>query len=614
MLLFLLQIDWDQYRPEKFLGGQVLERTPAGLTLIYLIGLAILVFFLCTSFIGNFNRPKYNFELDLPKEVRKKLSSTATNRSLRLWQVVFFLLAFSVYGFHIYWTYYAEEYNEAYQAVVGRDKRNRRTSAANLRGWMYDRSGKLGNALAFYKVDADGDIVREFAFKTEMSHLLGTNRGTPGLERTLYSRKTELKPESWEVFTKIKDPEEEKNQDVRVTIDKDLQEFIAEQLTDKKGAIVVLNPQTGELLAMYSNPSFDISYAQTDSGFLKLEGNKRDKPLLNKAIREYYVPGSTFKTFTSIAAFRTNKQNSTFIAKPEGFLPRGSGRPIRDYGGSCSRCGTVALPEAYQYSSNQYFAQLAISIGKVGIAETARKAGMLPVEKASEATSAGGLDTDIWNVSDKLIASSIAPTQSTIVTGKGATAYDIGLEGIGQGYAGQMTPFQMALIASIPANLQGNLMKPKLEYNLDPKVHSNVLSPAQAARMRQIMALVPSAGTARGAFARVNGIVKTGGKTGSAELEVPVYDKETGELKTITKTRRNSAGEIEEYEKIVMKPQTDSWYISIAPIENPQIAIAVVVESGGGGSKTAAPIAANIVLKARELGLLGNRYSSKQRK
>ena len=109
MPLFLLQIDWGSLRPERLFGIQVLERTPAGLTIAYLIGVAVLVFFLCSSFAGNFGRPEFNFERNLPKEVRKNLSLTVTNRSLRLWQLVFIALAFTVYGHHVYWAYYAEK-------------------------------------------------------------------------------------------------------------------------------------------------------------------------------------------------------------------------------------------------------------------------------------------------------------------------------------------------------------------------------------------------------------------------------------------------------------------------------------------------------------------------
>jgi len=598
-----MQIDWENLKPENLFGAQVLERTPAGLSIAFLIGTAILLGFLFVSFIGNFNRPQFNFEIGIPKPVRKRLSSTATNRSLRIWQSVFVILALVVFGYHVYWTYYADAYNDQFQALNYKDLRYRRTTAANLRGWMFDRSGKLEKALAYYEKDSDGDIVRAYSLKREMAHLLGTERGTPGLERTLYQKATDPMPESWEVLTRVKVADEDKR-DVRVTIDSDLQVYLAEKLKGRKGAIVVLDPQTGDLLGMFSNPTFDISKAQGIDEWLRLEGNGRDKPLLNRALREYYVPGSTFKTFTMIAAFREGKQRSTFVAKPEGFLAPRSGRPIRDYGGSCSRCGILNINEAYQYSSNQYFAQLAISVGKKGIADLAKLAGIKPVDTPQDATRADFFP-EIWNTGSEKIANSIAPRQSTIVTGKNVTAYDVGLEGIGQGYSGQMTPFQMALLAAIPANLGGRLMKPKIEYGRKPEVYSQVVSPQQAAQMRGIMALVPSAGTARGAFAKVNAAgIKTGGKTGSAEKQAPVYDAKTGKLRTVTKKRRVAGGALEEYKAPQMYLRTDSWYISVAPIDRPQIVIAVVVESGGGGSRTAAPIAADIVLKARALGLL----------
>ncbi|MBA4186063.1 MAG: hypothetical protein H0X49_18965, partial [Acidobacteria bacterium] len=93
---------------------------------------------------------------------------------MRLWQFVFIFLAFFVYGFHVYWTYFADENNEQFQALSYKDLRNRRTQAARLRGWMLDRSGNLGSALAYYKLNQDGDIYRTFALEKEMAHLLGT--------------------------------------------------------------------------------------------------------------------------------------------------------------------------------------------------------------------------------------------------------------------------------------------------------------------------------------------------------------------------------------------------------------------------------------------------------
>jgi hypothetical protein len=272
ILFFFLQFDWQKLRPENLFGGQILERTPAGLTIIYMIGLAVLVGFLVISFLDNFSRPKLNVENNLPKEVKRKLTQTLANRSLRLWQIVFVILALSVFGFQVYWTYYADDSNEQFQALNYKDLRNRRSSASSLRGWMLDRSGNLGSALAYYKVDPKGEIERTFALEKEMAHLLGTERGTPGLERSIYKKQIDPMPEAWKVLTRVKRAEDEQK-DVKITLDRDLQSYLAKLLEGKKGAVVVLNPQTGDLLAMYSNPSFSLGQAQKLEDYLKLEGD-----------------------------------------------------------------------------------------------------------------------------------------------------------------------------------------------------------------------------------------------------------------------------------------------------------------------------------------------------
>lgn len=615
IFFFLIQIDWEQLRPENIFGRQVLERTPAGLSIVYIIGIAVLLFFLIVSFIGN-SRPLLPFEQNLTRAVRRKLTYTLANRSLRIWQFVFVILAFFVYGFHIYWTYYADEYDEQYQAVSYKDLRNRRVMAASLRGWMLDRSGELGSALAYYKLDGDGDVERAYSLEREMAHLLGTERGTPGLERTLYIRQMDPTPEAWEIMTMIRRPEDEQR-DVRVTIDRDLQAFAAKQLEGKMGAIVVLNPQSGDILAIYSNPSFDLTRAQSLENWLKLEGNSREKPLLNRATREFYVPGSTFKTFTMVSAFRAGKQNTRFTSLPGGFVPFRGSRAITDANGGCEPpygCVELNIAEAFEASSNQYFSRMAVELGRERIRETAGKFGILAVDEPSEALQQR-FYPEIFNASNEQIANALAPQRSTIVTGRSISAYDLALEGMGQGYAGQMTPLQMALIASAPANMQGNLMKLRIEMDQKPEVFASLLSPGQARQVREIMGLVTEGpgGTGRRVFARVRQAgIRTGGKTGTAEKLAPVYDRKTGKLKTRTKKRRNSAGEIEEYTVPVMAERTDSWYISIAPLEQPQVAIAVVVEGGGYGARTAAPIAANIVMKARDLGLLGDKHKPRR--
>ncbi|MFN6963377.1 MAG: penicillin-binding transpeptidase domain-containing protein [Pyrinomonadaceae bacterium] len=624
MLLFLAQIDWNKLRPEYIFGSQVLERTPAGLTIVYIVGVGIVVGLLILSFLDNFRRPPFAFESGLPREVTRKLTQTMTNRSLRAWQFVFVGLALMVFGFQVYWTYFADEQNEQFQALAYKDLRTRRTTAASLRGWMLDRSGRLENALAYYRVDENKNIARVYPLETEMAHLLGTERGTPGLERTLFKRSADPMPEAWKTLTMIRRPEQEQR-DVRLTIDRDLQTFIAKQLEGKKGAIVVLNPQSGDVLAMYSNPSFSLSEAQDLEGYLRLEGNKRDKPLLNRATREFYVPGSTFKTFTAIAAFRGGKSNAVFPSYPGGFVPSRGSRPIVDatqklgpdgsVSGACDGgCQDKNIVEAYKVSSNQYFAQLAIELGRDRLRETAQVLGIAAVDDPDQAL-LQRFFPDIWNTSNPAIASSIAPQQSTIVTGKEISLYDLGLEGMGQGYAGQMTPFQMALIASVPANMEGKLMRPRIEADQPPQPFAQVLSPQQAAAMRDIMSTVTEepGGTGTVISAKLAGTgIRAGGKTGTAEKQAPLYDEKTGKLKTVRKKRKNSQGEWVEYDAPVMYERTDSWFITIAPLERPQVAIAVVVEGGGFGARTAAPIAANVILRARDLGLLGEQYKPKQ--
>ena len=622
-LLALLQFDWNKLRPESIFGGQVLERTPAGLTIVYIIGVGVLIGFLVLSFYDNFNRPKFLYEQDLPKEVKRRLTQTIANRSIRLWQFVFVLLAFGVFGFQVYWTYFAEDSNEEFQALAYKDMRTRRTSAANLRGWMLDRTGALSSSLASYKLNKDGDIVRSFALEKEMAHLLGTERGTPGLERTLYKKAADPMPEAWEVLTRIKRKEEEQK-DVKITIDRDLQAYIATQLEGKKGAIVVLNPQTGDILAIYSNPSFNLAEAQNLEDYLKLEGNKRDKPLLNRATREFYVPGSTFKTFTMISAFRAGKQDSLFASYPGGFKPTPNSRPIVDatqklgpdgsVAGACDGgCQEKNIQFAYQVSSNQYFSQLAISLGRERLRETALLVGINPVDTPDEAL-LQKFFPNVLNTSNPSIAGALAPQQSTIVTGKDISLYDLGLQGMGQGYAGQMTPFQMAMLASIPANIEGKLMKPKIEFDQPPQMFSQVLSPQQAAQIRTIMSTVTEepGGTGTVISAKLAGTgIRTGGKTGTAEKQALLYDDKTGRLVTEKRRRKNAQGKYEDYQVPVMYERTDSWFITIAPLERPQVAISVVVEGGGYGARTAAPIAANVILKARELGLLGDEYKPK---
>jgi peptidoglycan glycosyltransferase len=586
------------------------ERMPALITLIYVGGFLLLVLLLLISLFRNRRRGMSVAAAvpeDLPIEVKKRLGSTSTNRGLRALRWIFVLLSFGIVGFHIYWTHYAPETNEKFQELSYKDLRNRRLSESTLRGWILDRSGKLERALALYRRDSSGNITREYPMDQAMAHLLGSDRGDPGLERALFGVQSGALPEALDVV-RGKNALYKGNQDVRLTIDRDLQQTAVDQLKGKHGAVVVLNPQTGEVLALYSEPSYSLKEVEDEATWIRLEANQRDRPLVSRALGAYYIPGSTFKTVTMTAAFLAGEQSTEFVCSGGGYYAAPGANVIFDDGGPGEVHGRIGIDTAYEVSCNQYFAQMGVKLGTERLKHAAQLLGIGTYDTPSEALR-GRKQPEIWNATTDAVKRALAPREATIVTGKQVTRYDLALIGYGQGYAGQMTPFQMALAASAIANMDGKLMKPRIEFDRPPEMFKQVMSAQVAATLRSIMGLVTGgpSGTARGVFGPVKAAgINTGGKTGTAQKVVPVYDPKTGEPKTRHRVEKDNKGKIiREYEEIIMDeehPRIDGWFLCIAPLERPQLAMAVIVEGGGYGSRSAAPIAAALVIRAKELG------------
>lgn len=588
------------------------ERQPALLSLIYVAGVALLALILFVSLLLARRRRRSALEAvapsDLPPEVRQRLGATSTNRGLRALRWLFVLLALGVFGFHVYWAQYAAESNDRFQELSYKDLRNRRLAESTLRGWILDRSGSLDRALALYRRAPNGQIVRDYPLDAEMAQLLGSDRGDPGLERALFGIQSQAAPEAFDLV-RGEDIKQPGNLDVRLTIDSELQKEAVAQLKGRHGAVVVLNPQTGELLAMYSNPSYSLKDVQDEESWIQMNADDRDRPLVNRALRGRYIPGSTFKTAVMLAAFNNGMQGLKFNCSAAGFYAERGAKPIFDSGGTGEVHGNIGIDTALEVSCNQYFAQMAIKLGPEKLAEALKQLGMSPVGSDREALSARR-QPQIWNTSQPSVARALAPVEATVALYHGERPYDLGLIGFGQGLAGQMTPFQMALVASAVANLEGKVMKPKIEYDRPPEVWAQATTPERAAEMRRIMGLVTSgsSGTATSVLAPVHaqGII-TGGKTGTAEKQIPLYDPKTGEERKVLKVEKDRRGNpIRQYWETLLDPEfrIDSWFLCIAPLDRPQLAIAVIIEGGGYGAKAAAPVAAALVLKARDLGLL----------
>src|SRR5581483_2997382 len=385
--------------------------------------------------------------------------------------------------------------------------------------------------------------------------------------------------------------------DIQTSIVADLQRDVAQQFQGKKaGAAVVVDVTTGEVLAMTSWPTFDPS--------VKLDNETKDKqlyehdhfpeisPTVNRALEFYYRPGSTFKTFIAAVAVAEGKTNLVFECKHEGFTPPGSGRAINDYEGEVH--GHIGFEDAFKVSCNQYFAQLGLALGKSTIAQHAQALG-LSIDPDNAAVRG---DPNIWSVDpaiQKDFNSVFAPPQSQMNLTSKVTPYDIALQSFGQGYD-SITVLEMAILAAAVARPDGNIPYLKFTTGGETKIRGTFLPAPAAAHLRQMMRLVVTNGTAAGAF---NGCpVNVAGKTGTADRDVRVFDPKTRQ----PVKRQDEKGR----EYTVTTGQVDGWFIGFAPYENPKIAFAVVVEAGGQGAKSAAPIAKEIVIRASQLGLFAN--------
>ncbi len=338
-------------------------------------------------------------------------------------------------------------------------------------------------------------------------------------------------------------------------IDLRLQRLAQQLLVGKRGAVVALEPKTGEVLCLVSSPGFDAGWFQKGISVDHWNTLRNDErtPLTNRAIGSRYAPGSTFKIVVSLAAMASGKWSLHQTNFCPGYITVGKARP---------KClgvhGSIAYHSAFARSCNTYFADLARRIGEDDLREMALRVGIgrrtgidLPAENR------GLVPTDAW------LAAQREPR-------KWYPGDTVNL-GIGQGYLAA-TPLQMASVAALVAN-EGVSYKPHVvRAKIPPGPSQNPVPvpleelaridlPADRWReLKSAMREVIQSGTAT--VAQIPGL-SWGGKTGSAEH------------------RTNAL--------------THSWFVGVAPIDDPKIAICVIVEAAGHGSTVAAPIGRDVV-------------------
>ncbi|MFF4950734.1 peptidoglycan D,D-transpeptidase FtsI family protein [Streptomyces chattanoogensis] len=347
---------------------------------------------------------------------------------------------------------------------------------------------------------------------------------------------------------------------VVTTLDAKAQKAAFEGLGGNKGAVAAINPETGAILALASTPSYDPSTfaGNTDKdaeAYNALQKkNDPDEPMLNRALRQTYPPGSTFKVVTASAALENGLYDDVDAKTRSPLpytLPDTSGIELKNEGNI--PCENASLREALRWSCNTVFGKISADLGNKKMKAEAEKFGFNDPE----------IDTPVR------AAESIYPTDNRPQNA---------MAGIGQA-SNRATPLQMAMVASAVAN-GGKLMKPYMVEQLEdknlnaiqqhtPQVMSHPLAPENAQKIQSIMETVVEKGT--GTNARIPGVT-VGGKTGTAQH---------GENN---------------------KDNPYAWFISYAKTaKGIPVAVAVVIEGSDtlrddiAGGKLAAPIAKKVM-------------------
>ncbi len=409
-----------------------------------------------------------------------------------------------------------------------------------LRGSIIDREGKI---LAYSEKEGE-TYKRLYNYGNLYSHIIGYSYreyGKVGLELEYNNALLNISDST--PLSELKNiviPNTEGNT-LKLTIDHHLQEYSRNLLKGKKGSIVAMNPNTGEIYSMVSLPDFNPLTLKENWSNIVEDVNS---PFLNRATSGLYTPGSTFKVITTIAAIEKRdldrEYECTGSTKIDGYV-------LKDYNSKAH--GKLNLEDALVKSCNTYFAEKGVLIGKDKLGEVAERFMI-----------------------NKNIAFDLPVAKSSFPYRENLGKTDIAASSIGQGKV-LVTPLNMALVASGIAN-KGDVVKPILVKEIispegkvikrnQPQIISRAIDVFIANEVKNMMVEGVKRGTSKNASIKN---IRVAGKTGTAE---------------------NPSG------------KAHAWFIGFAPADDPKIAVAVVLEEEGStGGQAAAPIARNIMIES----------------
>lgn len=345
-------------------------------------------------------------------------------------------------------------------------------------------------------------------------------------------------------------------QPLDLTLDLRLQQAAADLLADKTGAIVALDPRSGEILAMVSSPSFDPNRfaGRLDPATWQALLDDPRHPLQNRAIQNTYPPGSVFKVVMAVAALEALGLDPEETVYCRGFSM------IYNHRYRCwnaSGHGRMNLRSAIKQSCNVYFHQLGQRLDIEAIARYARGFGL---------GSPTGLDLGVEQAG-------IVPNSQWSLERRGTPWYPGETISVATGQGPILvTPLQIATMMAAVAN-GGDLVTPRLVKTAAPPERRRMpvsLRPSTLAIVKDALEAVVGEPSGTGSAARLRGLA-IAGKTGTAQVVRQVTWTSNDDLDP---TKRDHA-----------------WFASYAPADDPQLVVVVLVEHGGAGSKTAAPLA-----------------------
>lgn len=412
--------------------------------------------------------------------------------------------------------------------------------AQNRRGSIMASGGEI---LAETQVSEGGTETRIYPYGNLFAHAVGyVDKGKTGIESQMNYYLIHSNIPAVEKVRNELIGEKSPADNVYTTFDVKMQEAASKALGIYKGAVIAMNPQTGEILAMVSKPDFDPN--EIALIWDEIVEDAESGILLNRTTQGLYPPGSTFKIVTALEYIRENPdsyQNYHFSCN--GHFGDGNS-VINCYHGS--NHGAVDLKKAFAKSCNASFANMGLMLDKESFSDT--------------------LDSLLFNQELPL---SCVYNQSKLQITSQDTNDDMMQAAIGQGKT-QITPMHLTMITAAIAN-QGKLMKPYMVERVvsadgieikkkKPEKFGELMSPQEAAVLTEYMTEVVESGTGT----KLSGLSYTAaGKTGSAEFSN-------------------------------QKEESHAWFTGFAPVEKPQLVVTVIIEGAGSGGDYAVPMARRV--------------------